>query len=98
MTKFKKSIIAALAMVFGAAISAMAMTAPTANSFMYPVYDYAITKGVGGALGFVGGGFIIAVGIALAVQNKYMPAIATVICGAVLCGLPAVVTSMGATF
>lgn len=81
-----------------AASNAMAITAPVAGSFAYTLYDYAVLQGVQGPLGFVGGVFAVVAGIGLGIQNKYLPAIATVICGAALIGAPAIVTSMGCTF
>jgi hypothetical protein len=81
-----------------AASNAMAITAPVAGSFAYTLYDYAVLQGIQGPLGFVGGIFTVVAGIALGIQNKYLPAIATTICGAALIGAPAIVTSMGCVF
>ena len=94
-----KTVVAGGAAALGlGANNAMAITAPVAGSFAYTLYDYAVLQGVQGPLGFVGGISAVVAGIGLGIQNKYLPAIATVICGAALIGAPAIVTSMGCTF
>jgi hypothetical protein len=78
--------------------SAMAIEAPAANSFGYTVYNFAVVQGLQGSFGFVGGIFTVLAGVGLGIQNKYLPAIATMLCGAILIGADDIVTSMGLLF
>ena len=75
--------------------SAFAIQAPAAGSFAYTIYDLAVVQGLQGALGFVGGLFTVLYGVYLGAQNKYLPAVATALCGGVLCAADSLVTSMG---
>lgn len=81
-----------------AANNAMAIVAPAPGSFAFTFYDFAVVQGVQGALGFVGGICAVLAGVGLAIQNKYLPAAITAICGAAVIGAPQIVTSMGCVF
>jgi hypothetical protein len=89
-------------MVFGlftlAASQAGAFTAPAAGSFAYTVYDVAVTQILGGAIGFVAGVGAMVFGAVLAIQQKVMGAVPSILGGAVLLNAETLVTTLGMTF
>jgi len=74
---------------------AFAITAPTAGSFAYDVYDMAVNSILKGPIGFVGGLAAVCFGSALAIQQKIGGAIPALLGGAVLLKADTIVTSMG---
>ena len=89
-------------MVFGlfalTASQAGAFTAPAAGSFAYTVYDVAVTQILGGAIGFVAGVGAMVFGAVLAIQQKVMGAVPSILGGAVLLNAETLVTTLGMTF
>ena len=80
------------------ASQAGAFTAPGAGSFAYTVYDVAVTQILGGAIGFVAGVGAMVFGAVLAIQQKVMGAIPSILGGAVLLNAETLVTTLGMTF
>jgi len=80
------------------ASQASAFTAPGAGSFAYTVYDVAVTQILGGAIGFVAGVGAMVFGAVLAIQQKVMGAVPSILGGAVLLNAETLVTTLGMTF
>ena len=78
--------------------SAFAITAPVAGDFAFNVYDIAVNNILQGPIGFVGGCFCVIMGVMLAMQQKIVPAVCGIICGAVLLSADTIVASMGMMF
>ena len=78
--------------------AAMAITAPVTGDFAFNVYDIAVNDILMGPIGFVAGCFCVVAGVGLAIQQKFIPAVATCVCAAVLLGADALVVSMGMIF
>ncbi len=93
--KKKAIFIASGAIVIGGAATALAITAPTAGTFAYDVYDVAVNKMLDGPVGFVAGVGAMVVGAVCAIQQKLGGAVPAILGGAVLLNADSLVTSLG---
>lgn len=74
----------------------LAMTAPSADSFMYDIYDIGVNKILKGAVGFVLGAAAMGWGGGMLMQAKLVPGIAAFTGGGVMIKADSLVTSLGA--
>lgn len=79
-----------------AAISpgAFAITAPTAGSFAYDVYDVVVLQVLGGPIGFVGGLATIVYG-ASQLMRSWMVAVLAIVAGTVIIKADTITASLG---
>ena len=77
---------------------AEAITAPTAGSFAYDIYDVAVNSILKGPIGFVAGLSAIVLGSISAIKGQMMLAFPAILGGAGLIKADTIVNSMGAIF
>ena len=95
----KKNLIITLGIVFGTAVTAAAITAPTGPSdFAYDVYDIGVNRILNGPIGFVAGVGAMVAGAVAAIQQKIGLAAMAILGGAVLLNADSMITSLGMVF
>lgn len=91
-------LIAVAVLLLGSALPSFAITAPTAGSLFYDVYDIVVNSMLKGAIGFVAAILVFMMGIGLFFAQKIIPGIIGVVCAALIIKADAIVTSLGLTF
>ncbi len=75
--------------------SALAITAPTAGSFGYDIYDIGVNQILKGGIGFVAGLGAIVMGSVMAIKQQVLGAAPCILGGGALIKGDALVTSLG---
>lgn len=75
--------------------NAMAFTAPAAGDFGYEFFDIAFNKILFGPIGWVGGGFLIALGLSV-LKQSWIQCIVCILGAAGLIKLQSLMTTLGA--
>jgi hypothetical protein len=79
-------------------VPAMAVVAPVSGSFAYDLYDVAVNKMLQGPIGFVGGIAAIAMGAAMAIQQKVFGSVPCILGGVAILKADSIVSSLGSIF
>ena len=74
---------------------ALAMTAPSAGSFAYDVYDIGVNSILKGPIGFIGGVGAIVFGAIEAIRGRILEAVPAILGGAALLKADSIVQTLG---